>query len=58
MITRGMMTAITMLIKTTNDLSLHKNKLTTHPVKVSVRILWHVVIENNVDSFDVHSTAK
>lgn len=30
----------------------------THSVKVCVRILWHVIIEDNVNSFNVHATAK
>lgn len=30
----------------------------TDSVKVCVRILWHVIIEDNVDSLDVHSSAK
>lgn len=27
-------------------------------MKVCVRVLWHVVVENYVDSFDVHPTTK
>lgn len=30
----------------------------TDSVKVCVRILWHVIVEDNVDSLDVHSSAK
>lgn len=29
-----------------------------HSVKVRVRVLWHVVVEHNVDSLDVHASAK
>lgn len=27
-------------------------------MEVRVRILWHVVVENDVDSLDVHASAK
>ena len=30
----------------------------THPVEVSVRVLWHVVVEDNVDPLNVDSPAK
>lgn len=30
----------------------------TDSVKVCVRILWHVVVEHNVDTLDVHSSTK
>lgn len=30
----------------------------TDSVEVCVRILWHVVVENNVDSLNVHASAK
>lgn len=30
----------------------------TDSVKVCVRILWHVIVEDDVDSLDVHSSAK
>jgi hypothetical protein len=32
--------------------------LQTYPVKVSVRVLWHVVVEDNVDTLNVHASAK
>lgn len=30
----------------------------TDSVEVCVRILWHVVVEHNVDSLNVHASAK
>lgn len=30
----------------------------TYPVQVGIRILWHVVVENDVDPLDVHSSAE
>lgn len=27
-------------------------------MKVGVRILWHVIVEDNVDSLNVHASAK
>ena len=36
----------------------HKRELITYPVKVGVRILGHVIIEDNIHSLYVHSTAK
>lgn len=32
--------------------------LLTNPVKVGVRILWHVIVKHNVNSFYIHSTTK
>lgn len=30
----------------------------SHPVQIGVRIFWHVVVEDDVDSLDVHPSAK
>lgn len=27
-------------------------------MEVRVRVLWHVIVEDNVNSFNVHTTAK
>ena len=35
-----------------------ENELKIHPVKVSVCIFRHIVVENNVDTFYVHSSTK
>jgi hypothetical protein len=32
--------------------------LNTYPVEISVRVFWHVVVEYNVDSLDIHTTTK
>jgi len=29
-----------------------------HPVQIGVRVLWHVVVEHNVDPLNVHPSAK
>lgn len=36
----------------------NRNYGLTDSVEVCVRILWHVVVENNVDSLNVHASAK
>lgn len=36
----------------------NRNYGLTDSVEVRVRILWHVVVENNVDSLNVHASAK
>ena len=33
-------------------------RLFTYSVQVSVRVLWHVIVEDNVDSFDIHASSK
>lgn len=30
----------------------------SHPVQVGVGIFWHVVVEDDIDSLDVHPSAK
>ena len=30
----------------------------TYPVQVSVRVLRHVIVEDNVNSLDIHSSTK
>ena len=39
-------------------LDMCKRELITNPVKVCVRILRHIIIEDNIHSLYVHSTAK
>lgn len=29
-----------------------------HPVQIGVRIFWHVVVEHNIDSLNVHPSAE
>lgn len=35
---------------------MHKSR--TDSVEVCVRILWHIVVKDDVDSLDVHPSAK
>ena len=30
----------------------------THPVEVGVRVLWHIIVEDNVDPLNVDPPAK
>lgn len=30
----------------------------THSVQVGIRVLWHVIVEHDVDSLNVHASAK
>lgn len=34
------------------------DKIHAHPVQIGVGVFWHVVVENNVDSFNIHASAK
>lgn len=39
-------------------LSLPSPHCSAHPVQIGVRIFWHVVVEDNIDALDVHSSSK
>jgi len=34
------------------------SKSLTHPVQVGIRILWHIIVEHNVDSLNIYSSSK
>lgn len=34
------------------------NHVNPHPVQVGVWVFWHVVVEDNIDSLNIHSTAE
>ena len=41
-----------------SDVSSIAHQSDSYPVKICVRILWHVIVEHNVDSLDIHATTK
>lgn len=41
-----------------HSVSLSGEQHMAHPVKVSVRVFWHVIVEGNIDSLDVHPSSK